>query len=505
MNIAFNSSRAHIDKVITCKRTTRAKVSEEKVEYLVNNLRDKFSLKNETDWNSLTAKDVRSLRGGSTLLSKHTLFEIKCKGFPKGKLNFTKPKKAIGYWDNEENVKNFMAQVKEKYNLKNAEDWKSITKENIQKQGGLSLLTNYSLEELKKIGCPDYLKKKEKIIKREKKPKDYWKYDSNRENFYSLLKEKYNYQTSDDWMNLSWKQIKDCGGSSLFSEFSLNEIKCMICPELKDKIKNKQKNKEIGFWDNLQNVNIFLNKIREEYNFKDANDWNLLTKKKIIDIGGNSLLNKYSIYKLKKLAHPEYDFKVIKKKPIGYWDKKENILDFFENLKKEYKLNTTEDWNRISKVQILKLGGSTLLSKFSLNTIIQMACPDVINLQKEQKRSNQRWLFIQIEKLYPKEEIIEDYFHEEMTRISGAPIQLDIFIINKNLAFEYQGIQHYTDMPERFSSLELYQYRDSEKKRICKEVGISLIIIPYWWDQTLEGLNELIANNYKKEEKIIKQ
>ena len=66
---------------------------------------------------------------------------------------------------------------------------------------------------------------------------------------------------------------------------------------------------------------------------------------------------------------------------------------------------------------------------------------------------------------------------------TNRTMQLDIFIPQLNLAFEYQGKQHYmfhylSGHPEE------QQKRDAEKKAKCAEARITLIEVPYWWDKT---------------------
>ncbi len=74
---------------------------------------------------------------------------------------------------------------------------------------------------------------------------------------------------------------------------------------------------------------------------------------------------------------------------------------------------------------------------------------------------------------------------------SGTKIQLDVFLPNQNLAFEYQGEQHYLDV---FSLGTQWQYsmRDREKKIACNTQGISLIEVPYWWDFETDSLRATI-------------
>ena len=60
-------------------------------------------------------------------------------------------------------------------------------------------------------------------------------------------------------------------------------------------------------------------------------------------------------------------------------------------------------------------------------------------------------------------------------------MRLDIFLPKELLAFEYQGEQHYHDV-YALGNLWIQKEKDKEKRIACKENGITLIEIPYWWD-----------------------
>lgn len=65
---------------------------------------------------------------------------------------------------------------------------------------------------------------------------------------------------------------------------------------------------------------------------------------------------------------------------------------------------------------------------------------------------------------------------------TGKPLELDGYNQDLNLAFEYQGIQHYK-FSEHFHKTEerfkKAQERDRFKYKKCTELGITLILIPY--------------------------
>lgn len=101
--------------------------------------------------------------------------------------------------------------------------------------------------------------------------------------------------------------------------------------------------------------------------------------------------------------------------------------------------------------------------------------------------------------------IKEEYIHEGLSYdISKQDITLDIFLVEYNLAFEFQGEQHYLDNTLFSAQTGAIEGRDQVKKDLCLAAGITLITIPYpcygccttmllihsryWWDQKIPSL-----------------
>ena len=459
----------------------------ENIIQFVNDLKEKLNLKNSKDWNLISHKQIQLL-GGSSLLNKISLFELKCIGYPKGKYKFEKP---IGYWENKENVIQFLDFLKDHFHLKTFEDWNSLhSKQILSFNGGSTLLNKYSLYELKCLGFPDGKLK----FNSEYKPAGYWDNKENIQNFLNDLKNKYNLQSFDDWNSISRKQIHLLGGGRLFSKYSLYELKCLGFPD--GKLKFNSPRKILGYWNDSNNIFYFLSQLKEKYNLQTPEDWNLITSNDIQVNGGSMLLHKYSMFELKCLACPDgilFFDKPNQFKPHGYWDNHENIHLFINQLKEKLNLKNPKDWNRLSVNQIKFLGGSP--KKLSVKEIIQSQNLEIDGNITRDKRSSQRWLFLQIQKLFPGEEIVEDYFHSQISRESGSAVQFDIFLIERNIAFEYHGIQHYEDISSGFAPVEMYKNRDNEKVKLCEKFGIKLIIIPYWWDCKLDSLKVTLEQN----------
>ena len=468
--------------------------NQENIDNFLSKIKEKYNLNTPDDWNSITTKHIKS-NGGWALLSKHSIFEIKCMGCPEGKSTFNNPNQPKGYWDNRENIDNFLSTIKEKYNLNTPDDWTSITTNHITSNGGWGLLKKHSLFEIKCMGCPSFNNSYQSTR--------YWENQENILHFLSKIREKYNLNTPEDWNSITTNHIKSNGGWGLLLKYSIFEIKCMACPEGKSSFNNPKQPK--GYWENQENIDNFLLKIKEKYNLNTPDDWNSITYEHIQSTGGWRLLSKHSMFEIKCMGCPEgkSSFNNPNQSP-EYWNNQENIDNFLSKIKEKYNLKTPEDWKRFSKTQIIQEGGNGLLTDKNYSKIkIKFENEEVISISKlltgpAQKRSSQRWLFLQIQKLYPHEEIIEDYFHSEISRISGANVQFDIFMIERNIAIEYHGMQHYEDIPSGFCSAETYKYRDLEKQKLCSEHGIQLIVIPYWWDNKIESLKETLFSKIKQ-------
>jgi hypothetical protein len=67
-------------------------------------------------------------------------------------------------------------------------------------------------------------------------------------------------------------------------------------------------------------------------------------------------------------------------------------------------------------------------------------------------------------------------------------LELDIYIPSISIAFEYQGEVHYTNSNLLNSDQERIFEIDIEKKNACKNLGITLIEVPFWWDRQKETL-----------------
>jgi len=110
-------------------------------------------------------------------------------------------------------------------------------------------------------------------------------------------------------------------------------------------------------------------------------------------------------------------------------------------------------------------------------------------------RASQRKVLLAVQKISPthsKAELLirtnlkgveEDYQHPKMIYSSGYNMELDVYVEDLKLAFEYQGEQHYRPIYGMGTDFEQQQRRDQEKRVACKQVIVGgslgmLILVP---------------------------
>jgi hypothetical protein len=86
-----------------------------------------------------------------------------------------------------------------------------------------------------------------------------------------------------------------------------------------------------------------------------------------------------------------------------------------------------------------------------------------------------------VQQLLPYHQCHFNYRHPNLIHgLSGSAMELDIYFPELELAFEYQGKQHYHAIHQ--GSVSEQQKRDHEKRAACQKHNVTLIQVPYWWD-----------------------
>jgi len=168
---------------------------------------------------------------------------------------------------------------------------------------------------------------------------------------------------------------------------------------------------------------------------------------------------------------------------------------------KKLNIQSLNDWYNISTTQVKKYGGAGLFSQYgSFTNALKAIYPNHIwkpwsvtrphnFVRGKMTFSKDQHLLSQlVTKLFKNCSIELNYqFHSKTHR----PMELDIFIPEYSLALEYNGEYHFKQVPVH-GDVEMIKKRDLHKEIMCTENGYTLIVIPFWWDKTIESVAQTI-------------
>jgi len=167
----------------------------------------------------------------------------------------------------------------------------------------------------------------------------------------------------------------------------------------------------------------------------------------------------------------------------------------FSSLEKALSISSPLDWYRATRDQLSALGVASIFHtrKGGIVDLLKKRYP-AIEWDPEAfqgsgyRRASQRWLAVLLAQLFPTEKVLIDYVHPELRyEETGQSLQLDAFLPESSLAFEYQGEQHFEQLPVYGAAKERI-VRDEKKSALCQSKGISLIAVPYWWNKNRAAL-----------------
>jgi len=159
----------------------------------------------------------------------------------------------------------------------------------------------------------------------------------------------------------------------------------------------------------------------------------------------------------------------------NYWDSEVNTRKFLDSVSKEFKINDMEDWYAISQRNFIQKKGKSLIRRYGgLIPILSKYYPEYNWLSYKFRivpSKSQVYLFKMIQSLFPQHEVLIEAKIPQLVYLpTKRELTLDIFIPTLQLAFEFQGFQHYT-RHYLFGDHNIQQQRDKEKKEFAYKQG----------------------------------
>eukprot|EP01127_Copromyxa_protea_P002960 TRINITY_DN1286_c0_g1_i2.p1 TRINITY_DN1286_c0_g1~~TRINITY_DN1286_c0_g1_i2.p1 ORF type:complete len:431 (+),score=79.85 TRINITY_DN1286_c0_g1_i2:62-1354(+) len=237
------------------------------------------------------------------------------------------------------------------------------------------------------------------------------------------------------------------------------------------------------------------------------NDWYEITQKKMeaIKWKGVRVAKYMSLCDILKILYPdekwiEGKFRVV---PKGTWGDPIKVREYLVSLSPSLFIEKPDDWDLVSLTQLQEVGAGGCVATFQnrVFNLLSFAFPeikwDAEKFSHRGKKSSERILINCLRLLFPRAStIIQNHLHPDLYwNKDYRKVQLDVWIPDLQLAFEFQGQQHYHELRGAFgdsSSLKKNILRDEAKQKMCDKAAITLVQVPYWWDSSLTSLSEIV-------------
>eukprot|EP01027_Heterolobosea_sp_BB2_P018918 GEZU01026579.1.p1 GENE.GEZU01026579.1~~GEZU01026579.1.p1 ORF type:complete len:601 (+),score=135.41 GEZU01026579.1:14-1816(+) len=403
------------------------------------------------------------------------------------------------FWKNINNQRLFMDKVAVDMQVKNFEDWYSVSVKEIIARGGGPLLKDYYENSMLLALQGIYPEHPWQEAGSPRALNGYWNDPKNQRNFLNRIAEELNVKTLDDFYKISADDVRSKGGASLLNHYydgSLEKALQTIYPEHNWDVSKFEKASN-DYWKDPKNHRELFDRIGEEIGINQLDDWYQIGTDEIQARGGGTLLLDYynnSLARALRAIYPEHDW-VEEKFTDNSSDTSADpeLKAYLDDLAKFTGVETLDDWYNVTSEQIRAFKSTRIIrNNGGLLTILKRMYPDHVwddrRFFSAYKKQTQRWLRTSVDRIFPNTEVIEDFQHETVLfGNSNLPLELDIYIPSFSLALDYNGQQHYKES-YIFGPYHNYQHLDAEKVHICKKMGITLINVPSWWDRTVASL-----------------
>jgi len=224
----------------------------------------------------------------------------------------------------------------------------------------------------------------------------------------------------ESWRSVSYADVVDAGGKGLLNRYdgSVFRLLCDSFPEMDLAEPECRERVSRGHWAARENRLAFLAKLREEHGIASPEDWRDVTTIQVRELpGGSGFLSHYGNNFFAALSDLLADkqeeqpaWQAVKQLrpvlPQRYWQDEANVKAFVKHCEEALQLERPEDWRRVSRSQLVELGGATLLHRTRLEDVLQRVYPDEnwdrAALSASTKRASQRLLSLLVGQVIPE-------------------------------------------------------------------------------------------------------
>lgn len=309
----------------------------------------------------------------------------------------------------------FVKEMAAELGVESLQDWKRVTRKDVEAAGGAGLLKRYnnSLFLMLKACLPE--KGITVAMVRRRARKGQWGSWENRRQFMEEVAAKKHIRHAVDWATVRVKDVVALGGGGLLKHYNDSVIAAVIdlFPELcvkpvppgatgASKVEAEEKGEQLlqrrqlekGHWDCPERRKAFVELIKKEFHVSTPGDWKKVSARDVIERGGAGLLARYrfSLHALlvdtATSTEAKKDMAVFRcrgQTPRKYFESEENVAAYLRELKEELGIVHDEEWFRLSSEQLRKLKGRELWRR-GLMSALPVAFPDT-NWEQVRRRA----------------------------------------------------------------------------------------------------------------------
>ena len=364
-----------------------------------------------------------------------------------------------GEWDSIEEHRRFFDSVASENGIVDAVGWKQVTYSDVVARGGQQVLRRYndSVFEALKVVYPEY-KISDARQCRATVPRGYWSDLGNARRFLDEVAIEMGIECPKDWRKVTMRHIKERGGRRLLRVHGDSLFRLLQTAYPEQDWKEAECRPLVGkaFWRDMEHQRQFFDEFAARHGVRTAEDWARVTRQQVEDAGGATLIRRYpTFFAALKAVYPELDWNEGTCRPLvpkEYWEE-DTVRECLEHIRTELQLEKKEDWSRVSEKHILDLGRrggvedqgvrkrvNRLLHHMSLKEALQRAYPTeswdaIMSGPSGMPKKAAQWsLLLQLRRIFPGAELLEDHLHPGISRETKQPIELDIFLPEHGLA-----------------------------------------------------------------------
>jgi hypothetical protein len=450
-----------------------------------------LGVKKQEDWYSLRNKDVKSV-GGMNFLQEHFNNSLRCavqtiySEFDWNPMFFRSV--PVGHWNVKYNQRQLFDWIGEQLQIHVQEAWYLVTVGEVNNFGASGLLTTHYNSSLFLALQSIYPEFKWLPWRNQKGPANTWNNKETQRDFIERVGEQRQVWNCSEWLQIEGQDLLQDHRSlnSIYSELQPKHTTDGMLLRSEDLItKENQRTAAVDTWRRRK-----LDWIGEKLGIEEQLDWYSVRVESVKRFGGEGLLKAYngSLFMCLRSIYPEFQWLpwLFPRIPQNLWNDQTQQRECMEWIRHQLQIHEISQWLKIPKSLVTEKKGQSLITFYgSFMKVLQSVYPEVNWNVAKVVSDGQKQTYNILQSILEDTEVLLDFrFYAK----SGQQVELDVYIPSLSLALEYQGGQHYISTFYQGATLCQRQNNTQLKQAFCKERGITLLEVPYWWNNSIESL-----------------